>query len=210
LKVERHIYFVLSALALLSFASSTTANACACCSDPGMRVESVEDLDRNQEELARLRFDDAAQLFASPAFPDDIEGVDVPSGDPYKFGVVEGTRWTFDLSDAAERQGTIVFPLPSRLVRFEVDPREEEVPPIEYGPRLYKEWRLTNTSELGGIVAQGNTRAQATLILHGHGNACTSAEDFTHWTLVIDGPGVKFTLLGKLAPPAPLPNDRPH
>jgi len=91
-----------------------------------------------------------------------------------------------------------VFPLPRRLVRFMVDPRDEEATSAGGGPRLYKEWRLASTADLSGLVAENEDKAQATLILHGHGNGCTSAEDFTHWTLQVSGPDVTFTLLGKL------------
>jgi hypothetical protein len=40
--------------------------------------------------------------------------------------------------------------------------------------------------------------AQATLILHGGGNSCTSAYDFTRWTLRVKGKGISFTFLGDL------------
>jgi len=196
----RRLCSVLIAAMLLSFANPIRVSACACCSDPGMRIESAEDMNQYERgELSRLRFEETAQLFASPVFPEDIKGIVAPSDEPYSFrGVMGPTRWTFELADSAGKQGIIVFPLPLRLVKFVVDPRDEEATSPGRGPRLYKEWRLESTAGLSGIVAQGNNQAHATLILHGHGNGCTSAEDFTHWTLMIRGPGVRFTLLGKL------------
>lgn len=165
-----------------------------------MRLESTEEIRQyEKDELARLRFEDTARLFVTPAFPEDIEGFVDPSNEPYKFRGVSGpTRWTFELSDSAGKQGTIVFPLPERLVRFEVDPRDEEETSAGGGPRLYKEWQLLGAAGLSGMVAQGYNNARATLIFHGHGNGCTSAKDFTHWTLQMIGPDVRFTLLGKL------------
>ena len=192
--------FVLAAAAFFSFAISHDVSACACCSDPGMRFESARDMNPDERvEISRLHFDDTAQLFTTPAFPDDIEGIIAPSDQPYRVRSVKSpTHWTFDLSDSVGKQGRIVFVLPTSLTRFQVDPRDEEATSAGGGARLYKEWRLKSTAQLSGIVAQGNNQAHATLILHGHGNGCTSAEDFAHWTLLLTGPGVRFTILGKL------------
>jgi len=191
---------VLTSLVFVSLFHATPARACACCSDPGMRFEAAEDIDQyEKDELGRIRFDDTAQLFITPAFPDDIKGIVAPSDKPYGFrGITGPKRWTFELSDSARKQGTIVFPLPRRLVRFMVDPRDDEATSAGDGPRLYKEWRLASTADLSGLVAENKKKAQATLILQGHGNGCTMAEDFTHWTLQVSGPDVRFTLLGKL------------
>jgi len=37
-----------------------------------------------------------------------------------------------------------------------------------------------------------------TLILQGSGNSCTSAIDFSHWTLVMQEPKANYTLFGNL------------
>ena len=165
-----------------------------------MRIEATNDINQyEKDELGRVRFDDTAQLFITPAFPEDINGIVAPSDKPYRFrGITGPKRWTFELSDSEGKQGIIVFPLPRRLVRFMVDPRDEAATSAGGGPRLYKEWRLSSAADLSGLVAENNEKAQATLILHGHGNGCTAAEDFTHWTLQVSGPDVRFTLLGKL------------
>jgi hypothetical protein len=194
------VFIVLITGALFSLMHAAPVRACACCSSPGMRIESAEDLDKSQkDELARLHFDETAKLFTSPAFPEDIEGIVDLSEDSYELRVLIGSnRLTFEIYNNRGKQGAIVFPLPQRLVRFEVDPRHTEAKSAGGGPKLYKEWRLKSTVGLRGIVAVGSNEAQAILILHGHGNACTSAEDFTHWTLMIDGPGTRFTLIGRL------------
>ena len=92
--------------------------------------------------------------------------------------------------------------MPSRLAQFGVDPRFEGARSAGGGPLLYKEWRLKSPVELSGIVAEGSKKADATLILHGQGNGCTTADDFTHWTLQVSGVDVDFTLLGKLEKPS--------
>jgi hypothetical protein len=37
-----------------------------------------------------------------------------------------------------------------------------------------------------------------TLIVQGRGNSCTSAGDFSHWTLVMQGPKANYSLFGDL------------
>jgi len=184
---------------IVSTFHTTPAGACACCSDPSMRFEAANDINEyEKDELGRIRFDDTAQLFITPAFPEHIKGIVSPSDQPYEFrGITGPRRWTFELSDSEGKQGTIVFPLPQRLVQFMVDPRDETTS-AGGGPRLYKEWRISSTADLSGLAAKNDDKAQATLILHGHGNGCTAAEDFTHWTLQVRGPDVQFKLVGKL------------
>lgn len=41
------------------------------------------------------------------------------------------------------------------------------------------------------------------LVLQGSGNSCTSADQLTHYMLVVSGPSAGFTLFGALATPAP-------
>ena len=179
-----------------------SARACACCSELGMRVEATTNLstyERNQ--LERMRFDEKAKLYMTEAFPDDINGIIDPSEQPYELRHIAGPdQWIFELTDNRGRRGTIAIPLPQRLARFMVDPRDGSSSPGG-GPGLYKEWRLSNVSTLSGLLAESSDKAQATLILQGHGNGCTEAEDFTHWTLQLSGPNVQFRLLGTLAEP---------
>jgi hypothetical protein len=53
-------------------------------------------------------------------------------------------------------------------------------------------------ARLGGVFAASSKRANAKLILHGSGNSCTDGSSFTHWSLVVRGSGVRFTLIGAL------------
>jgi hypothetical protein len=80
---------------------------------------------------------------------------------------------------------------------FEVDPRN--VPDKGRGLTLYKEWKLSAPAASSGVFTPGTgPRQSLTLIIHGHGNSCTSAIDFTHWTLVMQGPKANYTLFGNL------------
>jgi hypothetical protein len=85
---------------------------------------------------------------------------------------------------------------------FEVDPREEKrMPEGGQGPRLYKEWKLTGKVQGTGVFSTGmGPEQRITVILQGHGNSCTTSEDFTAWTLVVYGPRADYSLIGNLIP----------
>lgn len=86
--------------------------------------------------------------------------------------------------------------IPAKLSVFEIDPRESGT---ESEPTLYKEWKLTSKVESSGVFKIGAGGAQfITLILQGHGNSCTTADDFYHWTLVVEGPRDNYSLFGRL------------
>ena len=175
------------------------ANACACCTDPGQRyVESVPIGTFERGELDGVVFAETAMLFQSPGFPDDVRGVKEPSGEDYRVsGGIAARRVSFEFTDKAGRSGKIDFALPARVTRFEVDPREETEATGGNGPALYKEWRLTGRPKLSGILRVRGA-PQATLILHGRGNSCTSSSDFNKWTLVVYGGGANYKFLGAL------------
>lgn len=188
----------ITALAMIAALLTQTpaAQACACCSEAGQRLETTDKIDGYVlGELGRIRFAQTAVLYSDAGFPDTIEGIASPSPDPYRVrAAIRGTIG-FDLYDPAGRRGRVLFRLPSVISRFEVDPRGGGATPPN-GPGLYKEWRLSGPAQLSGIATGGT--AVATLILHGGGNSCTSSYDFTDWTLAVKGKGVSFTFLGKL------------
>ena len=67
------------------------------------------------------------------------------------------------------------------------------------GPALYKEWKLSGPAAATGVFEPGGGPRQVlTLILQGRGNSCTDASDFSHWTLVMQGPKANYTLFGDL------------
>ena len=87
--------------------------------------------------------------------------------------------------------------LPQKISVFEVDPRDGSDQGT--GPVLYKEWKLTgDVTAFGTFNATDDARQLLTLILQGRGNSCTAAADFTHWTLVTEGPKGTYSLFGAL------------
>ncbi len=201
--MRRALHAAFATLLLATLGEPDLAAACACCSEPGQRLELTDDIDTYiRGELEQLRLEATATLYSDAGFPETTLGIVAPSLDPYRVeGGLEGGEFVFDLSDAAGATGRIVLALPARIDRFEVDTRDGEQPPGGNGPALYKEWRLSGTVTLAGIFAAKAATAHARLILHGRGNSCTSAQDFTHWTLAVTGADVAFTLLGKVAWP---------
>ncbi len=174
--------------------------ACACCSEHGQRLDKTVQLTSGMlGELRLVRFASTATLYAGAGFPDTVRGLASPSSASYRLaGKHQDGRIVLELTDAAGRPGRIVLTLPSRVERFEVDPRDGQALAPGGGPLLLKEWRLKAQAQLSGIVAASHRHARATLILHGRGNACTTASDFTHWTLSVRGAGARFTLLGEI------------
>ena len=80
---------------------------------------------------------------------------------------------------------------------FEVDPRGR--PDKGQGPKFYKEWKLSAPAAGSGVFQPGIAPRQIlTLILQGGGNSCTSGIDFSHWTLVVQGPKANYTMFGDL------------
>jgi hypothetical protein len=182
---------------LLGLAVSDDAVACACCTDQGYRNVNVVALDENRlEEIARLRFVEPARLFVGPGGLEAIEGIENPA-ERYPLKVVPMVGGLF-FGFGGGRSVGLVFP--DKLSVFEVDPRV--APDQGASPVLYKEWKLTGkTSGTGEFSAANDPNQRATLVLHGRGNACTTASDFTHWTLVMEGPKANYLIFGGLKPP---------
>ena len=194
---------VLAALVLL--AASGEAWACACCTNPGQRYVDVEALDSGRlEEIERLRFGTEARLYAGEAGVESIAGIQEPA-ERYDLGVnwdktqPGRTNLNFTLDNPGGRSGMLSLRLPQTISVFEVDPRDS--PDQGTGPLLYKEWKLTGkVTGTGAFSAANGAKQVVTLILQGRGNSCTSAVDFTHWTLVMEGPKARYSLFGELVP----------
>ena len=186
-----------SLMSLLALCLPQPAQACACCTETGQRLEQTAAIETyERSEIAQVRFAPVARLFTDPGFPDSIEGIREPSDQDYRLAVAKsGTHLVFDFTDAQGRTGRVVFPFPKRFTRFEVDPRAA-VTEGGLGPTLYKEWRLHGIAKLSGILAARGVWAHARLILHGRGNSCTSAHDFENWTLSVTGKAIRFKFLG--------------
>lgn len=103
----------------------------------------------------------------------------------------------FTLTNEQGEAGTLTLELPGKIAIFEVDPRSATDQAT--GPSLYKEWKLTGKVAVSGAFSAGAGPDQLlTLIVQGSGNSCTTAADFSHWTLVMQGPKANYSLFGTL------------
>jgi hypothetical protein len=197
MKLHRQALAVLCG-ALASIAVSVgTAHACACCTNPGQRQVGVAKIDSGKrDDLERLRFAAAAQLYTGERDAADFEGITTPSIDYEMHVTQEASRWVFDFRDKAGHTGTLSFVLPATMAFFEVDPRTDEREGGT-GPALYKEWTVTAKAAGTGIFAPGmRGGARISLILQGHGNSCGGSDDFNHWTLDVKGPKAGYSFIG--------------
>jgi hypothetical protein len=118
--------------------------ACACCTDEGQRLEATGPMQGYERAVwEEAAFAATAQFYASPGFPDSVEGVANPSTKPYRLSIRRGGgRLLFDITDPEGKAGQIALPAQARFTRFEVDTRDERTKDRGQGPLLYKEWRL--------------------------------------------------------------------
>lgn len=198
LVVVQALFVAWAALVLLP----SPAHACACCTEIGQRHVATDKLEGyRRDEIARLRFAPTATLFTGAADPQDLKGLQATTSS-YDLEVRRtGGDIVFAFRDNGKPSGTLALTWPEQMSIFEVDPRTD-TREGGLGPRLYKEWRLTGKLVGTGIFAPSNHDAtRITLILQGGGNSCTSAEDFTAWTLVVDGPNAAYSFLGAFVPP---------
>lgn len=185
------------ALALLLPASESFA--CSCCTNTAQRRIGDVTLDDDRfDEIARLRFEEAATLYLSDDDGATVTGIDKPDTHYRLAAAWQDGRLTLTFRDTAGRLGTLALARPQRISIFEVDPRDP-APAGGLGPRLYKEWKLTGPAVGNGIFTGGTGDGQTlTLILQGRGNNCANADDFTHWTLTTHGPKANYVLYGAL------------
>ena len=186
--------------ALLALPAPRAALACACCSNEGQRNVEVVALDGSKREtLEALRFAEEAKLFLGEADPDSVMGIANASASYTITAAWSGSQIVFTLKDGQGHAGTLGLRLPGKISIFEVDPRD--APDQGTGPSLYKEWKLTGQAAGSGAFSLGGSPKQMlTLIVQGRGNSCTSAGDFSHWTLVMQGPKANYSLFGNLLP----------
>ena len=186
-------------LALIILGGARAALACACCTDEGQRNVGTVELDSGKrQEIESLRFGGKATLFTGAGDVEGVEGIATPSGSYELAARWLDNRLVLSFRDKGGHTGTLAMARPNAVSVFEVDPRN--VPDRGgQGPTLYKEWKLSAPAAGGGVFAPGSGPRQIlTLIIHGHGNSCTSSIDFSHWTLVMQGPKANYTLYGNL------------
>lgn len=190
---------LLSSLAFV-MSQPSTALACACCADPGYRVEGSLTLDVvKKQELERVRFAKTVSVYEGPG-EDPIKGISPGSNEYSLSSASKGSVLLWKLKGDGG-SGTLTLTLPSKIERFYADlhdtpPNRETV--------LYKEWRLAAKLTGTGVFKAGIVKGtKATLILQGRGNHCDDAEMFTHWTLIVKGPKADYILYGALDKPSP-------
>jgi hypothetical protein len=196
----RGLSLVLALIVLIqaSLALVSPALACACCTNEGQRNVATVAVDSGKrQEIESLRFGDKALLFTGEGDVEEDRGIRTPAG-TYKLNVEwRSDRLVLSFRDAAGHTGTLSLAWPATISIFEVDPRNR--PDRGQGPTLYKEWKLSAPAAGSGVFQPGIAPRQIlTLILQGGGNSCTSSIDFTHWTLVMQGPKANYTFYGDL------------
>lgn len=191
----------MAALLLGSALTTGDAAACACCTDRGQRNVGMQDFDSGRHaQIDELQFAPGALLYIGEGDAAFIEGIEAPDSE-YALQVSRSDdSLTFAFTGSGGQTGTLTLRLPKRISIFEVDPRDTADSGL--GPALYKEWKLTGDAGATGAFAAAAHGHKLTLILHGSGNSCTSSGDFTHWTLVMEGPKANYMLLGDLVPGA--------
>lgn len=190
--------FRLAAALLVLIGAASPAFACACCTNAGQRNVATVALDfGKRQEVESLRFSGKATLFTGEGDVEGIEGIATPSGSYELTAKWLDDRLVLSFRDKTGHTGTLALARPNTVSVFEVDPRDR--PDRGHGPALYKEWKLTAPAAGSGVFRPGIAPRQLlTLILQGAGNSCTSANDFSHWTLVMQGPKANYTLFGDL------------
>jgi hypothetical protein len=193
------------ALSILTAVPSYEAHACACCVSQAERFEGSRALEPyEKEELGKIKLAANARLSLNEAGFNDVKGIDRPT-EEYKVALVKAlARWTFTFTADDRRLGRLVLPAPKSARFFEIDPRipfdrSEKSPAQVNTVWLYKEWRFEHPLTASGFFAAVKD-AKMTLVLHGRGNHCFSAEDFTHWTILVQGRNARYTLYGELVP----------
>ncbi len=185
-------------LAIVLFGASPPALACACCTHAGQRNVATVALDSGKrQEIESLRFAGKATLLTGEA---DAADIATPSASYELTAQWQDDRLVLSFRDQAGHTGALSLARPKTMSVFEVDPRSR--PDQGQGPTLYKEWKLSAPAAGSGVFRPGIAPRQLlTLILQGGGNSCTSASDFSHWTLVMQGPKANYTLFGDLVRP---------
>ena len=184
------------AAAVLATTAWQAALACACCTSTGERTDLVMKLSESYAaELELLRFDKTAELFLGEAEPDTVKGITAPA-DKYDIEASWKNGFLFSFRDKTGRAGTLSLARPGTISIFHVDQRS---PDEGREPGLYKEWRLRAKATGTGVFTPGlGTGQTLTLVLQGRGNNCTSADQFTHWMLIMRGPKAKYHFFGSL------------
>ena len=178
--------------------------ACACCANNGhYHISFIKPSTHERSLMKRMRFGQTARLFLTEADVDlDAKGL-AQSAEIYALtGSLVGNVWKLTFRNG-NKSGTLTLPLPARMLSYQADIHDGQASGGG-GPLLYKEWRFEDQVNGTGVFQAGlTTPAKYFLVLQGRGNACDTAEDFTHWRVAITGKKAKYAFYGELAKPIP-------
>lgn len=187
-------------VSLLSLPSRVLA--CACCSNTGdYHIGFGKPSEYEFSLMQQVRFGGTAHLYLTEADLEDSAKGLAHRAESYSVkGSLVGNVWKLEFRDGSN-SGTLSLPFPAKVLSYTADIRDGQTSPGG-GPLLYKEWRFEgNVNGTGffraGIVAP----TKYFLVLQGRGNACQSAEDFSHWRLNITGKKADYAFYGELANP---------
>lgn len=188
---------------VLMLVLAPSAQACACCAEPGTWFERSGPMAGFEyAELQRVRFSPVAKLYLTAGGIDTIKGIQNASGRYTLTQSRVGRRWQLMFRDARGNSGMVVFSIPRSAVTHGVDLRDGRQSGGG-GPLLHKEYRLAGVVSGTGIFARGMAgQPRFRLILQGRGNVCLAAGDFKHWRLEVTGPRADYAFYGSLKPPA--------
>jgi hypothetical protein len=203
---SRFWHIIVLTIALLSCPPTETC-ACACCPDRGTwRLQSNEPLSGYVlEQIKGIEFASAAQLFLvdGPDPEDQVKGLATISDSYAMTPMAESKQWRLKFRAEDGKSGELILVLPSKVARFAVDIHNGETN-FAGQPLLYKEWRLEGRATGNEMFKEGFAApARYTLIFQGRGNACDSADDFSHWRLEISGKKADYAFFGELTSARP-------
>ena len=174
------------------------ARGCACCAESGTySISTRKPTSFELAELEKIQFK-TANLFISAAGEDNIKGISSIGENYILDGLLQNNSWKFNFKDDKGKSGTLNLSKPLSMVAFMADIHDRA--PVAGEITLYKEWRFKYRVQSGTGIFQ-NGIAPATeyfLVLQGRGNACTQAEDFTHWRLEVAGKRANYAFFGEL------------
>jgi hypothetical protein len=201
-KMNTKLWTLLLCGTLLLLLSSTSALACACCSNDGEYSRSTGKIrDYELELIKQIRFGNQASLFTTARdLEEDSRGIVDPKLEYSLSDSLAGRIWRLMFKDDS-RSGGLNLTLPSVMERVNVDLQDGQKSGGG-GPLLYKEWRFQGLVSASGFFRSGIVGpTRFNLILQGRGNGCDNAEDFKSWRLEISGKKAQYAFYGKLGKP---------
>lgn len=201
------ILSVLLLIAACAYIAAASTPFCACCAEPGTYSVSTGKLAKYELDLLKdMKFGPAAELYTTPASFDDIKGIaavikEFETTSSSELALVDaftGSTWTLQFMTGGELKGSLVLPRPTLMTSRSVHiPDNTSTSP---NVTLYKEWIFNGTVRSGsGFFRRDIAKpTKYTLIFQGHGNNCTSAEDFTNWRLDVTGAKADYAFFGKM------------